>query len=156
MRWAAAASSRSRPTSGSRPRTRRSGQPEVLLGIIPGAGGTQRPARLIGPSKAKDLIFTGRFVKADEALAIGMVDRWSSPMRCTPQRWPGPDSSRAPRARRSGRPRPASTGASTATSRRASEIEQMQFAAVFATEDRAIGMRSFVESGPGKATFVSR
>jgi enoyl-CoA hydratase/carnithine racemase len=51
------------------------GQPEVLLGIIPGAGGTQRLARLVGPSRAKDIIFTGRFVQAEEALAIGLVDR---------------------------------------------------------------------------------
>lgn len=51
------------------------GQPEILLGLIPGAGGTQRLARLVGPSKAKDLIFTGRHVKAEEALAIGLVDR---------------------------------------------------------------------------------
>ena len=49
--------------------------PEILLGQTPGAGGTQRLARLIGPSKAKDLIFTGRQVKADEALALGLVDR---------------------------------------------------------------------------------
>src|SRR3954453_8252647 len=51
------------------------GQPEILLGIIPGAGGTQRLPRLGGPSKPKDLIFPGRFVPADEALAIGLVDR---------------------------------------------------------------------------------
>src|SRR6188472_1997225 len=51
------------------------GQPEILLGIIPGAGGTQRLTRLVGPAKAKDIIFTGRFVGAEEALAIGMVDR---------------------------------------------------------------------------------
>ena len=52
----------------------RLGQPEILLGIIPGAGGTQRLARLVGPARAKDLVFSGRFVEADEALAIGLVD----------------------------------------------------------------------------------
>src|SRR3954468_9154237 len=53
----------------------RLGQPEILLGLIPGAGGTQRLARLVGPSRAKDLIFTGRMVGAAEALSIGLVDQ---------------------------------------------------------------------------------
>src|SRR5919112_5855466 len=55
------------------------GQPEILLGIIPGMGGTQRLPRLVGPAKAKDLCFTGRFVGAEEALSIGLVDRVVAP-----------------------------------------------------------------------------
>jgi enoyl-CoA hydratase len=51
------------------------GQPEINLGIIPGAGGTHRLSRLVGPAKAKDIIMTGRFVDAGEALSIGLVDR---------------------------------------------------------------------------------
>ena len=49
--------------------------PEVKLGLLPGAGGTQRLPQLIGPARAKDLIFSGRFVGAAEALAIGLADQ---------------------------------------------------------------------------------
>lgn len=55
------------------------GLPETSLGIIPGAGGTQRAARLLGPSKAKDLIFTARALSAEEAFDWGLVDYVSSP-----------------------------------------------------------------------------
>src|SRR5918999_2179433 len=59
----------------------RIGQPEIQLGIIPGAGGTQRLPRLIGPAKAKDMIYSGRQLGAEEALAIGLVDRVVPPER---------------------------------------------------------------------------
>lgn len=57
--------------------TRRSkfGQPEVSLGLIPGAGGTQRLVRLVGPGRAKELIFSGMVLTAEQALAIGLVNR---------------------------------------------------------------------------------
>lgn len=55
--------------------TAKVGQPEILLGIIPGAGGTQRLARLVGPQKCKELCMTGRHVRSDEALALGIADK---------------------------------------------------------------------------------
>ncbi|WP_185995832.1 enoyl-CoA hydratase/isomerase family protein [Nocardioides campestrisoli] len=132
------------------------GQPEILLGIIPGAGGTQRLARLVGPAKAKDLIFTGRFVNADEALAIGLVDRLvpADQVYAEAVAWASQFSKGATFALRAAKEsidRGLEVDLETGL-----EIERQQFAALFATEDRSLGMGSFVERGPGKAEFVGR
>ncbi|GAA5150247.1 enoyl-CoA hydratase-related protein [Nocardioides marinquilinus] len=132
------------------------GQPEVLLGIIPGAGGTQRLSRLVGPSKAKDIIFTGRFVKADEALAIGLVDRVvpAAELYDAAVAWAARFATAAPWALRAAKEsidRGLEVDLDTGL-----EIERQQFAALFATDDRTVGMRSFIDNGPGKAEFKGR
>ena len=132
------------------------GLPEILLGIIPGAGGTQRLPRLIGPSRAKELIFTGRFVDANEALAIGLVDRVVSPdavydeaLALAKQLAAGPGV--ALRAAKNAINRGLEVDLNTGL-----EIERMQFAQLFATEDQKNGMDSFVANGPGQASFEGR
>jgi len=132
------------------------GQPEVLLGVIPGAGGTQRLARLVGPAKAKDIIFSGRFVSAEEALRIGLVDEvvdkaevYAAARRRVQPYVGGP--AYAIRAAKEAIDRGLEVDLDTGL-----EIERMQFAGLFATRDREIGMTSFVEHGPGKATFEGR
>jgi enoyl-CoA hydratase/carnithine racemase len=129
------------------------GQPEILLGLIPGAGGTQRLARLIGPSRAKDLIFTGRHVRADEALAIGLVDKvvpaedvYTAALEWATALASGP--AYALRAAKEAIDAGLETDLDTGLT-----IERTLFAGLFATEDRTIGMKSFVEDGPGKAKF---
>jgi enoyl-CoA hydratase/carnithine racemase len=129
------------------------GQPEILLGVIPGAGGTQRLSRLVGPAKAKEIIFSGRFVAADEALRIGLVDKVvpADEVYATALAWMrtfvgGP--AYALRAAKEAVDRGIEADLDTGL-----EIERMLFAALFATKDREIGMSSFVEQGPGKATF---
>jgi enoyl-CoA hydratase/carnithine racemase len=132
------------------------GQPEILLGIIPGGGGTQRLARLVGPAKAKDLVLTGRQVAADEALRIGLVDEVVPPAELHPRalglaaelaRGAVVAQEIAKRAIDRGLEGPLDAGLA---------LEQDLFAEVFATEDAGIGVASFLEHGPGKATFVGR
>jgi enoyl-CoA hydratase len=129
------------------------GQPEILLGIIPGAGGTQRLSRLIGPSKAKDLIYSGRFVDAAESLAIGLVDKVVPAASVYEEAvaWASQFARGAAMALRAAKQSiDSGLGVDLTTGL---EIERQQFAALFATEDRAIGMKSFVENGAGKAEF---
>jgi enoyl-CoA hydratase/carnithine racemase len=132
------------------------GQPEILLGIIPGAGGTQRLSRLVGPSRAKDIIFTGRFVKADEALAIGLADKVVPAEQVYDEsvKWAGQFAGAATYAVRAAKEaidRGLEVDLDTGL-----EIERQQFAALFATQDRSTGMDSFVQNGPGKARFEGR
>ena len=131
------------------------GLPEVLLGLLPGAGGTQRLPRLIGLSRAKELVLSGRMVDMVEGERIGLVDRVA----------PADDLLEAATQLAA---RFAAGAASVALAKRAIEdgteqsldqglrLESELFAAAFATEDAATGIASFLEHGPGQATFEGR
>jgi enoyl-CoA hydratase/carnithine racemase len=132
------------------------GQPEIQLGVIPGAGGTQRLARLVGPAKAKDLVFTGRHVGAEEALEIGLADAvvpddevYGTAMAMARKLAAGPPLAlaAAKRAIDEGLDLPLGGGL---------ELETRLFAQLFDTEDQKLGMLSFLESGPGAAEFTGR
>jgi enoyl-CoA hydratase/carnithine racemase len=134
----------------------RVGQPEILLGVIPGAGGTQRLPRLVGPARAKDIVFSGRMLAAAEALEIGLVDRvvpdaevYQAALDMVQRYASGP----ALALRAAKQAIDYGLGADLATGL---EIERVQFAALFGTEDQRAGMRSFLDNGPGKATFTGR
>jgi len=119
----------------------RFGQPEILLGIIPGGGGTQRLPRLVGPSRAKDMVLTGRQVPAADVRDAALA--WAAELA----RGPLVAQALAKRAIDDGLDGPLAAGL---------ELEQELFGEVFATEDAGAGVRSFLADGPGKATFSGR
>jgi enoyl-CoA hydratase/carnithine racemase len=132
------------------------GQPEVLLGIIPGGGGTQRLARLVGPSLAKELILTGRQVGAEEALRIGLVNEVVAPDELHDRAYAlAAELAAGAVVAQSLAKRAIDQGLET-TLADGLALEQDLFVETFATEDARIGVASFLESGPGKATFVGR
>ena len=131
------------------------GQPEVLVGALPGAGGTQRLARLVGVGRAKELILTGRMVDMVEAPQIGLVDRvlpadevLDAAHTAAAGFAAGPASlALAKRAIDEGAGLPLADGLA---------VERRLFADAFATEDLRTGVASFLADGPGAARFSGR
>ena len=130
------------------------GQPEIKLGIIPGAGGTQRLARLVGPARAKDIILSGRMVDAQEALRIGLADRvvpaaevYDEAVALVTPYTKGP--AQAVRAAKL-----AIDGGLEMDLTSGLAWESQLFAALFATDDRREGMAAFVEKR--KPDFTGR
>ena len=131
------------------------GQPEILLGVIPGAGGTQRLTRLVGTQKAKEMVYGGGMYSAQDCLAMGLVDKvfaagdvYDKAVEAARRYAKGPYALRmAKKAIDEG----IEMGLDEAL-----RLETTLFTACFATEDRRIGMDTFVEQGPGKAQFVRR
>lgn len=134
----------------------RLGQPEIQLGLIPGAGGTQRLPRLIGPARAKDLIYTGRTLRGEEALGIGLVDRVFPSEEVLDQAVAAARTfARGPlvalRAAKLAIDRGLETDIDSGLA-----VERGAFSTLFSTEDWRNGVQSFFELGPGKAQFSGR
>ena len=133
--------------------TARLGQPELLLGIIPGAGATQRLPRLVGPARAKELVWSGRHLRAEEALTIGLVDRVvpDEEFEAEALAWAGSFADGAVVAM--GLAKTAIDRGLDGPLAHGLDVERDAFTAVFGTEDAAAGIRSFLEHGPGRAVF---
>ncbi|WP_045876169.1 enoyl-CoA hydratase-related protein [Pseudofrankia sp. DC12] len=132
----------------------KAGQPEILLGVIPGAGGTQRLPRLVGPARAKELVFSGRQVRAQEALEIGLADAvvpaadvYEEALRRAKRFADGPALALAAAKRA------IDDGLEMGLSE-ALRLENGLFVGLFGTLDQKVGMESFQQNGPGKAKFT--
>ncbi|MEX0946720.1 MAG: enoyl-CoA hydratase-related protein [Acidimicrobiia bacterium] len=128
------------------------GQPEIKLGLIPGAGGTQRLQRLVGHQKARDIVYTGRFVGAEEALAIGLADKVAPTGDVL-------DLALADAAIWAEGPTPALTAAKRALNRGwglpitdALAIEADEFNQAFWTDDAKEGVAAFIEKRQARFT----
>jgi enoyl-CoA hydratase len=131
----------------------RLGFPEIQLGIFPGGGGTQRATRLIGPAKAKELTWSGRHVKADEALAIGLVDRVVAADEVLESALDWAASLAEGAVVAMGIAKRVIDGGLDGSLSAGLDLEAEGFVEVFDTDDAAVGIRSFLDNGPGKATF---
>jgi enoyl-CoA hydratase len=133
------------------------GQPEILLGIIPGGGGTQRLPRLVGVSRAKELCITGRQVAADEALRIGLLDELvAAPEDLHPRALAlAAEIARGALAAQALTKQAIDVGIGLPLDE-ALAIERQSFVDAFHTDDSQIGVQSFLANGPGKATFTGR
>ena len=130
------------------------GLPEIKLGILPGAGGTQRLPRLIGAGRAKELIFSGDFIKAEEALRIGLVnkvvpaDQLLNEAKKMAKRF-------ADRGAVALRMAKSSVNEGLRMDLEAGlQYEHKCFSLLFATEDQKEGMKAFLEKRPAK--FLGR
>jgi enoyl-CoA hydratase/carnithine racemase len=132
------------------------GQPEILLGIIPGGGGTQRLARLVGPSRAKELCLSGRQVKAEEALRIGLCDEVVEPDQLMTRALEFAAQLASGAVLAQGMAKAAIDEGLQGTLEAGLARELTLFADVFETEDSQVGVQSFLAHGPGKATFSGR
>ncbi len=130
------------------------GQPEILLGTIPGGGGTQRLARLVGPSRAKELSITGRQVNADEALRLGLADEVVSTDELHDRAFAlAAECAKGAVLAQAFAKQAIDSGLSTSLAE-GLQIEQDLFVESFRTSDSQVGVKSFLEHGPGKAAFT--
>jgi enoyl-CoA hydratase len=130
------------------------GQPEVNLGVIPGFGGTQRLTRRVGAGKARELVYTGDMITAEQALAIGLVNAVfpAAELLAKAEETAQKIASKGPLAVAAAK-RAILLGAEIALGA-ANQLEIETFAVLFGSEDQKAGMKAFLEKA--KPTFSGK